>query len=488
MPEGTTLSTSAGDNTVTQGGSLTFTCHVTAAKPQVSRYMFYLNDTTLVKDGNNTQYTINNVQRSQHYGKYKCVPRNDVGNGPEAAVILNVNIPVQFTTFPQNLTVNETNPIVVSCDASGFPEPSFTWRKDGQVLSQATQLNIRRSHRSNAGMYVCTASNGVGQDKTVKAYVTVQFPPTIKEATTSACKSWIDRTLTLMCVSDGVPTPTLTWYKPDGSKIDRSIDTQNIVNVKISMHQDFGDYKCVADNGLTPADFKIVKIGKIEKPGLPTIPSSLDIQATSLTVKWIAPADDGGSPITAYRVVIVKGGNEIKNVNITDLSTTSWNAGGLERDTEYTVKGFARNAVFEGPAAEKAVKTKNEGVPAAATIDELPNEVTDDTITLKWRQPQNNGRVITQFTIYQRKVTDGKPREWNELKTITDVSVRALTVDLESCKVYEFVVTATNEFGESLKENGKITRVKATGALVSPTTAPKSKGKITIVVEPKDNP
>jgi len=91
MPEGTTLSTSAGDNTVTQGGSLTFTCHVTAAKPQVSRYMFYLNDTTLVKDGNNTQYTINNVQRSQHYGKYKCVPRNDVGNGPEAAVILNVN-------------------------------------------------------------------------------------------------------------------------------------------------------------------------------------------------------------------------------------------------------------------------------------------------------------------------------------------------------------------------------------------------------------
>lgn len=106
-----------------------------------------------------------------------------------------------------------------------------------------------------------------------------------------------------------------------------------------------------------------------------------------------------------------------------------------------------------------------QGVPAAATIDELPNEVTGDTITLKWSQPQNNGRLITQYTIYQRKVTDGKPREWNELKTITDVSVRALTVDLESCKVYEFLVTATNEFGESLKENGKIMRVKASGGM-----------------------
>jgi len=78
-------------------------------------------------------------------------------------------------------------------------------------------------------------------------------------------------------------------------------------------------------------------------------------------VKWTAPADDGGSPITAYRVVISKGGTEIKNENITDPSTTSWITGDLERDTEYTVKLFARNSVFEGPPVEKAVKTKYEG-------------------------------------------------------------------------------------------------------------------------------
>lgn len=90
-PEGTTLSTSAAFNTVAQGGSVTFTCNATAANPQVSRYKFYLNDTTLVKHTSDNQYTIHNVQRSQHYGKYKCVPRNDVGDGPEAIVTLNVN-------------------------------------------------------------------------------------------------------------------------------------------------------------------------------------------------------------------------------------------------------------------------------------------------------------------------------------------------------------------------------------------------------------
>ena len=60
-------------------------------------------------------------------------------------------------------------------------------------------------------------------------------------------------------------------------------------------------------------------------------------------------------------MVILKGSTEIKNKNVTDLGTTSWNAGGLERDTEYTLKVLARNAVFEGPAAEVAVKTKYEG-------------------------------------------------------------------------------------------------------------------------------
>ena len=96
----------------------------------------------------------------------------------------------------------------------------------------------------------------------------------------------------------------------------------------------------------------------LEEPGSPVIISSAtDIQATSLTVKWTAPADDGGSPITAYRVVILKGSTKIKNVNITDPGITSLSVGDLERDTEYNVKVFARNAVFEGAHGQKTIRT-----------------------------------------------------------------------------------------------------------------------------------
>ena len=69
-------------------------------------------------------------------------------------------------------------------------------------------------------------------------------------------------------MSDGVPTTTLTWYKPDQSKINSVRDALNTVDVKMEVDQDFGTYNCHADNGLTPADFEIVKIEQISKCSL----------------------------------------------------------------------------------------------------------------------------------------------------------------------------------------------------------------------------
>ena len=47
-------------------------------------------------------------------------------------------------------------------------------------------------------------------------------------------------------------------------------------------------------------------------------------------------------------------------------------------------------------------------------IDVLPDETTDDTITLKWKEPESNGKNITMYTVYQRVVTDGKVGQWKK--------------------------------------------------------------------------
>ena len=83
------LTTNAAQNTVTEGDTVTFKCIVMAAVPQVSIYKFYFNG-SLLSNNRNGEFILNNVNRSQHIGEYKCVPHNDVGDGAKATVRLNI--------------------------------------------------------------------------------------------------------------------------------------------------------------------------------------------------------------------------------------------------------------------------------------------------------------------------------------------------------------------------------------------------------------
>ncbi|XP_078379878.1 uncharacterized protein LOC144662808 [Oculina patagonica] len=320
-------------------------------------------------------------------------------------------------------------------------------------------------------MYTCTANNSAGTKTHIETLV-VRYPAKILNITLSAASSWIGQTVTLKCVSDGVPTPTITWYKPDRNELNTVTAKESTIDVTINSKQDFGEYKCVANNGLDPLSDASLFLRQIEKPGSPVIVfSSSDIQATSLTVKWTAPADDGGSPITAYRVVILKGGTEIRNENVTDPVKTSLSVGGLDRDTEYTVKVFARNAVFESAAAQRTIRTKIEGIPDTPETINMPAEVQGDEVALKWTKPVSNGADITQYTVYIRNVSiNGTVGDWRRLEIIHDVSVREYVVTLKKGQRYEFVVTATNKYGESLKEKQNIKRIKVLGGSTKSTT------------------
>ena len=71
--------------------------------------------------------------------------------------------------------------------------------------------------------------------------------------------------MTFKCLSDGVPTPTLSWYKPEGSEINRVRGRENKVQVSLRGDQDFGHYKCIANNALVPSDGKLIKINQISE-------------------------------------------------------------------------------------------------------------------------------------------------------------------------------------------------------------------------------
>jgi len=87
---------------------------------------------------------------------------------------------------------------------------------------------------------------------------------TIKGISSSVSKSWIGQTVRFKCLSDGVPTPTLTWYTPKGTQLNPVKAKENTVDVTMNSDQDFGLYICTAENGFVPNSMtvRVLQISK----------------------------------------------------------------------------------------------------------------------------------------------------------------------------------------------------------------------------------
>ncbi|XP_078379928.1 lachesin-like [Oculina patagonica] len=126
--------------------------------------------------------------------------------------------------------------------------------RNGQIKSSGRKiahLNFDRIKRTDDGLYTCRANNSAGT-KTHKEILVARYPAKILNVTSSAASSWIGQAVTLKCVSDGVPTPTLTWCKPDGTELNTVTAKESTIKVTLDDKLDFGEYKCVAYNGLDP--------------------------------------------------------------------------------------------------------------------------------------------------------------------------------------------------------------------------------------------
>ena len=75
--------------------------------------------------------------------------------------------------------------------------------------------------------------------------------------------SWIGQTVQLTCETDGVPDPNITLYKPDNTALPRETGKTSTKAVHLTRAEDFGDYRCRADNGFSPAATAAIKLTQI---------------------------------------------------------------------------------------------------------------------------------------------------------------------------------------------------------------------------------
>ena len=75
--------------------------------------------------------------------------------------------------------------------------------------------------------------------------------------------SWIGQTVELTCEADGVPEPNITLYRPDSTTLTQGTGKTRTKVVDLTRAEDFGDYRCQADNGFSPAATSAIKFTQI---------------------------------------------------------------------------------------------------------------------------------------------------------------------------------------------------------------------------------
>ncbi len=114
---------------------------------------------------------------------YRVRAFNEFGRSPYSAVVTNAPV---FTTQPASQTVPAFSSVTFTSMATGAPEPTYQWRRNGSNIDGATSASytIPSATSSHQGTYTVVATNGIGSPvtsteavlTTTKINQTITFP------------------------------------------------------------------------------------------------------------------------------------------------------------------------------------------------------------------------------------------------------------------------------------------------------------------------
>ena len=205
-------------------------------------------------------------------------------------------------------------------------------------------------------------------------------------------------------------------------------------------------------------------------PDAPTGLTAVAVSFDQINLRWEAPTQTGGRPITAYGIDTLSvdtWGTLISNTGSTDLSYMHT---GLDPVKRYYYRVSAINDIGLSLPSETASATTKTATPTAVVPD-APTGLTAvavsfDQINLRWEAPtQTGGRPITAYGIDTLSVDT-----WGTLISNTgSTDLSYMHTGLDPVKRYYYRVSAINDIGLSLpSETASATTKTATPTAVVP--------------------
>jgi hypothetical protein len=192
-------------------------------------------------------------------------------------------------------------------------------------------------------------------------------------------------------------------------------------------------------------------------PTAPDAPTAAKASSTSIAVQWAAPADDGGSAVTGYRVYENGGAAPICEVAAT---VTDCTVEGLALASNHAYQVAAINAVGEGPRSDAS---------AVVTLPEVPDDDGAVTVPAKAELSASNGPRDGNFKITMNLEQGENASLFKLYENGVLVSTRWLTpsspnpqstsVDISGLRsgVYQYVGVLVNSKGQSSTKPVKVT-------------------------------
>ncbi|XP_057302319.1 contactin-2-like [Hydractinia symbiolongicarpus] len=321
-------------------------------------------DGRMIQRGNTLSIT--NLDYAKDDGSYRCIAINNKGSVLSIAIDIKIAVLGQFQ-FPGRLTDPEKKEEVIIGKAFQLPCPSYTYSYPRNVLwgnaptsgqPRLLSENQRRFKLSNGDLFFTNVEFGdineinvqlggvscflyhngpfkqsVRHKLTNAGTWTSDVAPIIKEGISTTNRVKTGAEFSFYCSGAGKPTPSITWYQPDGRVISATdtaytiSPTKNRLTIRSVFQRYAGSYRCEVTN----------RAGKASTQGNLVVedPPSWRTELRDKTVEERRNASfscrSAGSGIITY--------TWLKNGNLIDRTNSSYTVnGGL-----LNIKNIGRN-------------------------------------------------------------------------------------------------------------------------------------------------
>ncbi|XP_046576774.1 contactin-like [Haliotis rubra] len=447
---------------------LTYSWEWNGGAPPSGSHMENLNRVLIIKD-----------VKLEHSGNYTCLVRRGGDASDSKSLHLSI-ISKPYFLFPlEDKFVDKGSQLTWRCDAVAVPHATYTWLKDTKVLLPTPgDIDIYRNtltiHNADAtrhdGMYQCVAKNKYGKVLTSGQLKVLTFQPMFtKHPLHDTMLGTEGGNITIPCLPEGAPTPTITWSK-DGRDLGLTVADKIMATGHLALlpsgslvingltKGDSGRYRCTATNDIGTASSEGT-LNIVTQTVITTPPTNTAVIVNNTAFLF---CEASFNQLTTDLIYVWKFNNEITIDIANDPDFVQGVRDGL--------RGlYIRNAQFRHEGIFTCMaQTVQDAATADAVLTVLgpPGEPAGvysrdgskgKEVTLRWTPGEDHGDIIQAYRVEATNTYDSEwipvVKELQESQSVLtnleeDQTKRGtLIVGLAPGTSYRFRVIARNRFG-----------------------------------------